>query len=680
MALYRVSSVWAKILILMICFCGGRAVAGAPLVLTEGMRQFSLVGHLDIALDAGASSDIDAMSRRPFESTSGNLNLGYYDGAVWLRFEMGRTSAAAARWWLEVRPAALDHVSLFTSDGEGGWRSVHLGDNAGWSGRDVRYRTSVFILDPPTDRTQIYYLRVNSSSNTAAVLKLWQPEAFVEDAVRSGVILGGFLLTTLVVVLVNFAQGVLIRERLYLYYAAYALAIGGFLFLIEGFFHLMLQPQAPLRIEWMVSLLHAALIALLARLFCEIVQLGRLLPRVDRLYRGMVAVATFVGVMSVPLQWDAVVKPWLWGVVLGQLIFQLLVALWFAVRGHRESRFYVMAFGALLLGSSYTLLTLLGFVPDREWGSLLAIAGSLVHMALMQLSVNDRIYQAKSALDAAREQALQSVRHASQGLEEAVAERTRELDCARAHLEHALDEERSIKLDQQRFLRMVAHEFRTPLAVISTAADVLELDGGRDAALRQANLTRLRRSVARLAELVDNALAEDRFQTAAWRTNAEWVPLGELIEDARRFGETIAGGDRVFRATAEAGQVQGDRNLLRILLHNLVDNAVKHTASGGEIEIRAFVEGAAAVRLQVCDNGGGIEQDELPFLFDKYQRGRNAQTPGLGLGLYLVDNIARLHDGRVEVKARSGAGVCFDVVIDARGDVPNAPKGGRTLD
>lgn len=675
MARYRLSAVWAKMLVLVLCLCVVRVAAGAPLVLTEGMTRVSLEGYLGIALDAGAEKDIAAITQVRFEPLAGNLGLGYYGGAAWLRFELTRTDRAAARWWLEVRPAALDHVSLFVADGSGGWRSVHLGDNTDWRSRDVRYRTSVFVLDPPADRAQVYYLRVYSSSNTAAALKLWQPEAFVEDAVRSSVVLGGFLLTTLIVVVINFAQGILMRERLYLYYAAYALAIGGFLFLVEGVLHLLLQPATPLRVEWMVSLLHAALIPLLAKLFCEIVQLGHLLPRVERLYRGMVVLATIAGVLAVPLQWDAEVKPWLWGVVLAQLVFQLLVALWFTTRGHRQSRFYVLAFGALLLGSSYTLLTLFGLVPAHPWGNLIAVAGSLVHMALMQLSVNDRIYQAKCALDAAREQALASARQASQGLEEAVAERTRDLDCARARLELALDEERSIKLDQQRFLRMVAHEFRTPLAVISTAADVLELDGGRDAGLRQANLKRLRRSAARLAELVDHALAEDRFQSAAWRTNTEWVALGALIDDARRFGETIAGGERVFLVSADAGQIQGDRNLLRILLHNLVDNAVKHTSLAGQIEIRALVEGGI-VRLQVCDNGCGVEPGDMPFLFDKYQRGRNAQAPGLGLGLYLVDNIARLHGGRVDVKARSGGGVCFAVVIDASGEVPSVREDG----
>ncbi|WP_168941472.1 sensor histidine kinase [Parazoarcus communis] len=658
-------------LLLLLSFCAMHFAAGAPLVLTEEMRRASLEGFLGVALDASVSKDIDAMAQARFEPIAGNLSLGYYDGAAWLRFELTRTKGAASSWWLEVRPAALDYVSLFTVDDDGGWRSVYLGDNTGWAGRAINHRTSVFVLDPPVDGTQVYYLRVYSSSNTAAALMLWQPAAFIEDAARSSAILGGFLLTTLIVVVVNAAQGILMRERLYLYYSAYALAIGGFLFLVEGMFHLLVLPKAPLRMEWMVSLLHAALIALLAKLFCEIVQLRSLWPRVDRLYRALVTVAACVGVVAVPLQFDALVKPWLWGVVLGQLIFQLLTALWFTARGHRQSRFYVLAFGALLVGSSYTLLTLFGVVPAHQWGNLVAVMGSLLHMALMQLSVNEQTYQAKCALDDARELALESARRASQGLEHAVAERTRELDSARAHLEHALDEERSIKLDQQRFLRMVAHEFRTPLAVISTAADVIELEGGRDTKLRLANLTRLRRAAARLAELVDHALAEDRFQSAAWRTNAEWVSLGTLVEDARRFGETIAAGDRKFLVSADDGQIQGGRDLLRILLHNLVDNAVKHTVLAGEIEIRAFSEGRK-VRLQVCDDGSGIEPDELPFLFDKYQRGRNAQAPGLGLGLYLVDNIARLHGGRVDVKARQRAGVCFEVVIDACGSAPDA--------
>jgi signal transduction histidine kinase len=102
-----------------------------------------------------------------------------------------------------------------------------------------------------------------------------------------------------------------------------------------------------------------------------------------------------------------------------------------------------------------------------------------------------------------------------------------------------------------------------------------------------------------------------------------------------------------------------DRNRLRQVLANLLDNAIKYTAPGGRVDIRASREDGAVV-VQVKDTGAGIPADELPRIWDRLYRGdKSRSTRGLGLGLSLVKAIVQAHGGEVSVESQPGVGSTF---------------------
>lgn len=653
------------LLLLVVMFSSAAYGQSARVLLDAETRVLDLRGHVQVFLDSKAGLEFEQVIQEKFSPLEGNLNLGYWGGVAWLRIDVERAPGAPAVWWFDVRPAALDEVSLYYQEAGAGWRLSEQGDGRAWEGRDLGYRYSVFALNLPEAEVRTLYLRVATTSAFSVAPRLVQPASFLTLSTRESLVLGGYFLATLLIVMMNLLQAVMLRQQLYATYAFYVFVIGAFLFLVEGVLHMLVAPAQPLRLESWVSVLHAGIVLMVGLLFCAVVELDRLLPRLALIYRRTLWILASLACLAVPLGLDGWLKPWLWWFVLLQLLVQLIFAVWFAAKGHRQSRFYVLAFGVLLGVGGYSLLSMLGVVEVRVWSNMLTIGGSLVHMVLMQLTVNDHVYEAKRALNQAREEALEVSRRASAGLEEAVARRTAELDQARGQLERALDEERNIKLDQQRFLRMVAHEFRTPLAIIASAADVIELGRLDNPVLHAANLARLRQAVRRLADLLENALAQDRLDSAAWRMNAEWIPVRDLLNDARDFGEMIAGGGRFFEIRGGDGRLQGDRELLRVLLHNLVDNAIKHTSEAGRILLEAKVIEGGGVCLAVTDDGVGVAADELPKLFGKYYRGPDNNQPGLGLGLYLVENIATLHGGTVAAQSVLGQGCRFEISFPA---------------
>jgi signal transduction histidine kinase len=165
------------------------------------------------------------------------------------------------------------------------------------------------------------------------------------------------------------------------------------------------------------------------------------------------------------------------------------------------------------------------------------------------------------------------------------------------------------------------------------------------------------RVVAMLNTLMDISEAE----TGTMALRREPTNLTDLVRQTVEMYEDLADERGVTIESAAAPELVADvdRNRLRQVLANLLDNAVKYTPPGGRVEIRAGREGGTVV-VQVKDTGAGIPPDELPRIWDRLYRGdKSRSTRGLGLGLSLVRAIVRAHGGDVSVESAPGQGSEF---------------------
>ena len=211
----------------------------------------------------------------------------------------------------------------------------------------------------------------------------------------------------------------------------------------------------------------------------------------------------------------------------------------------------------------------------------------------------------------------------------------------------------------------VAHDLRTPMTRLRAIAESA-LPSQDPAALRDALAACLEESdrvLAMLHTLMDISEAE----TGTMALRREPVDLAELVRQTADLYEDVAEERGITLASdAEpALQAHVDRNRMRQVLANLVDNAVKYTDSGGRVEVAARIDGADAV-LTVADTGAGIPESDLPRIWDRLYRGdRSRSTRGLGLGLTLVKAIVEAHGGRVAVTSSPGAGSRFELRLPA---------------
>jgi len=202
---------------------------------------------------------------------------------------------------------------------------------------------------------------------------------------------------------------------------------------------------------------------------------------------------------------------------------------------------------------------------------------------------------------------------------------------------------------ERRFTADAAHELRTPLAALQAQLQVAQR--ARDDDERERSLNQLQSGLSRAAHLVDQMLQLARLDPESSLPDPQAVDLATLAEAVcADLGPQILARNLDFDLEAESNAVvTGQAEWLRVLIRNLVDNAVRYTPEGGQVRV-AIHRNGSHIELSVSDSGPGIPVEERESVFRRFHRLNQGSQPGSGLGLAIVARIAELH----------GATFCLD--------------------
>jgi two-component system OmpR family sensor kinase len=233
---------------------------------------------------------------------------------------------------------------------------------------------------------------------------------------------------------------------------------------------------------------------------------------------------------------------------------------------------------------------------------------------------------------------------------------------------------------QARFVADAAHELRTPLAALKLQVQGLQRHEGdvlADAAARAVAVQRLGAGIDRAGRLVEQLLVLARQQQQQGEGSVATMPLLDLAELVRLELAELAPLAQARRIDLGLGhadadcRVRGDADALRILLRNLVDNAIKYTPEGGAVDVALQRDGGGQVLLSVDDSGPGIAEDQRARAFDRFYRVPGAEAGGSGLGLAIVKAIADQHGAGVRLgHSASRGGLRAEVAFAAVGAAP----------
>ncbi|HTD14766.1 MAG TPA: HAMP domain-containing sensor histidine kinase, partial [Chthoniobacterales bacterium] len=235
---------------------------------------------------------------------------------------------------------------------------------------------------------------------------------------------------------------------------------------------------------------------------------------------------------------------------------------------------------------------------------------------------------------------------------------------AEIELVRTLAREKELGQLRSHFVSMVSHEFRTPLGIIQSSAEILEdyldqLNPGE----RKEHLQSIRQNTSRMASLMEEALLIGGLDAGKIEFKLAPLHLRSFVE--RLVDEVLSVTNRrcpIELVLAEApGEIQADERLLQHIFTNLLTNGVKYSDPGQAVRLEITCVGKEIV-CAIRDEGIGIPEGDREWLFSAFHRGQNVvDRPGTGLGLVIVKRCVELHGGKINVESQFGKGTVVTV-------------------
>lgn len=564
-----------------------------------------------------------------FKPVPGLPGAGFTLAAHWLRVSVAPQAQAPSQWILAIGANYLNDVQVWVPGPQGQWVHHQRGDRFASEPRPFAARLNAMTLTLPPGQTTEIWIRVQTTSVMNVTLDLWQPTAYAASETTTSMVYISFV-TLLAFVMVVFALlGLGMRDRVLLSYAAYISTLVVLHFCNSG----ALQMLWPVRPWWASDILvgYGALCAFSTSnfLWVELLGMRQNFKRLRSIYQwtGWAVIA------MIPLMATNYYSP-LANLIYAATVLQVLsnlyasIALWLQ-RRQAVNLLYVVAFILGGVGTLSVLGMLTGVLPRNAFTTAaypvaVGIAALIITAALVLRII--RIQQDKHAAEQA----------------------------------NALAESRMD--NQRRFVAMLSHEFRNPLAGIDRAANVLQVMPAQTPEDVSKRLGGIRTQVSRLNTLVDSFLMAESADTLALKPNLAVVPMADYLHE-RQQAISPEQQARVHTDVQPHGlQARIDKRLLGLAIQNLLDNALRYAPHDTPVTLRASEERTSEGRtgeqrwlcLEISDEGPGVPESELAMLGTPYYRATTAMGhQGTGLGYHFCQQIAQAHGGSMQAHNRT---------------------------
>jgi signal transduction histidine kinase len=558
--------------------------------------------------DPHGQYQVSQLVARSFEPKPGVLARGYTRAVSWLRLEVAHDQPVQP-FVLRIRPGYLDDVQLYWQDARGRWISLADGDRHAYAERSYPGITPSFLLQQDTPR-RVYYLRLQTTSSSLLSVEAQPLQRALQQDVRQfswQIVYYAVLLWLLVWAVSDYRQS---RDRVVGLFIFYQLMCIMANMAYMGYCS-MLAPRAwPQLADYATSWI-STLYCLASVLFHRQLLLGfapppvlswllRLLPA----YFPLLFLLLAMGIVQPVMQTNT---------SMATLQVMLMAVTAWRVPPHPLRRLLRVLYTLSITVVALTMLPLLGIgdvLELNQFGQLLlSLLTSALAFVLLQRR-SDQLRQERRAI-------------------------ALELELAR----HQIDIERAQREQQSRFMAMLTHELKTPMSVIRMALGSLRLQLGPQRLLQHAE-----HAVDDMNAVVERCTLVDRIEQAAQPLQRQTVVLAELLADVvDGCREPL----RVVLHPATVPLLQTDTQLLRIVLSNLIDNALKYSPSNSEINVKWGATGGG-VWLTVDNRMASAGMPDASKVFTKYYRSPGAHSKtGSGLGLYLVRGLCTQLQGSI---------------------------------
>jgi diguanylate cyclase (GGDEF)-like protein len=375
---------------------------GSPGVTTvapdESVQEQSLTTVIELLQDSGGELTIADVSKPGAHlgfvaGTPENTNIGFSRSAWWVRFTLRNAESESRLVYLRQSYPLIDYLELYEPEADG-WKTHATGDRRPFSSRDVRHKDFLFPVTLPPQSERTFYLRYSSQGPVDINLSLLGASSLAEELSKEQVAYGIYFGCVLMLLVWSGLVFVAVRDKAFLSYFAYVAAFGIYMTVNTGFAFQYFWPDSP---RWANSVLIVMLnLAIVAALHFSVTILRSrdytpTLYRVAQVFQGL----GILGMALTPfMSYSSLVRPTAF-VALLAVAFMITLGIVSLLAGSRPARFYVTAWGALLVGSVIFLFKNFGLVPHTFMSQHSWQVGALLEMLLLSMTLSSRMNELK---------------------------------------------------------------------------------------------------------------------------------------------------------------------------------------------------------------------------------------------------------------------------------------------
>ncbi|MEM6720858.1 MAG: sensor histidine kinase [Bacteroidota bacterium] len=599
----------------------------------------------------------DSLQTKFTPNTQENINFSSTASAYWLKFTVNKT--IAEDFYVKVGSAYIDIVSLFEFDENGQLLSErHTGDDLPFNTREIEVGSYLFKLDLQENTTRTYYMRVKSDQPLFFTLRAGTLPNFVKYIHDLDFIQGIYFGFMLLIFLYNLFLFFSTKEKIYLYYIAYVVSITWFMASVFGYFFEYFWPNVPAINQLVV--ISAGLTMITATLFTQrFLNTKEADPKMHKGSMLFLLIGIVVCVL-VPLGFKIEGLKLSQGGLLIMAIYFITLGIRFRMKGYRPANYYLLAWGALVIGIIFAIMESLNVVGLMKYLNAMQI-GSALEVMLLSFALGDRINMYKKQKEIAQEKALQAakenerlIREQNIILENKVEERTKRL----------------IDLNKEKdlLLSMVAHDLRTPLHQVKSLIYLLDIPSTDLTEEQKAFVMQIENSTDRMSEMIGSMLNTHALDNKQLDLNPKIIDVEKLIlYVSNSFDFTAQEKNITIRTEVQPGThfIKADKNYIIQVLENLISNAIKFSFHGNDIIVKVETI-QKRTYISVIDKGPGISEEDQQKLYGKFQRLSAKPTAGessIGLGLSIVKKFVEAMNGEINCTSTLGEGTTFTVIF-----------------
>jgi two-component system, sensor histidine kinase LadS len=693
-----------SIMFLMLALvASGNAVAEPLLLGSKG--SYDLAGHLAVLQDPSGKMGLDevlaADKEGLFRPVTGNFTAGYSTSACWFRLTLIRGNSFPEEGWLRFSPSYLDEVTLHIQRPDeapglaSSYRIVPVGALVPATEKPLIHPELVAPVKLGTGQPVTVYVRVFTSSSL-----------FIEGSVHTLVDLttctehylflqSAYLGIALLIAVINLLIFLANRDRQYLFFSLYVFALFLTSLTMKGMQPYVLPSVTPL-FSWFVSGIIFGVRIIILSLFLLSFFKNKM-PHWALLYLRFMIIVGTLEILSVPFDLYTIVSPWSIYATFGMII----VALWMSIRMLRKSTPIIRVVFMIVLGSNavfYVLYFLqnLGIIAvsplHANTPQILSLADFIIIFFVLidrmrkterKVLENTMITEERATvlakemtdelhkiffviikqLHKAERKALENTMITEERATVLAKEITDELHENKAQIELSLAMKQRDNERMQRFLTMISHEYRTPLAIIQGNLDLLKRKEHPPAAAELPELLKMQRAVERLVEIMNVSLEKSQLMETKL-PKSEPILLTNLLTQQVNFARQMwSERNFLLHVALQDEMIYGEESLLNTVLFNLLDNAQKYSPIESSITITALIDQGDAL-VTIHNESEGLDEIEATLCFEKFHRGRNAgNKSGAGLGLWLVQHIIEQHGGNIRLQCNDTKTVLVELRI-----------------